>query len=126
MCRAPLTCARCITSSRVSTLCLKWAFRSCESRTVSLLQFHHVAISDTCTWGVRWSWPWRCCPGPPVLCRTALPYSGATSSTTRSEALHKYCTQPPAIWKSVRHFLVWMPALMYVVQDIYNIYLGTD
>ena len=28
------------------------------------------------------TWPWRCCPGPPVLRRTALPSSGATSSTT--------------------------------------------
>ena len=43
-----------------------------------------------------------------------------------SETVHEYCTPPPQIWESVQHSIAWMPAPLYVVQAIYNVYWGAN
>ena len=44
----------------------------------------------------------------------------------KSETVQEHCTPAPEIWESVRHSIAWMPAPVYVVQAISNVYWGAD
>ena len=86
----------------------------------SLWRSYRVAISGTHTWSVRWTWLWRCCPGPSI---TDAPHYLPVGQHLR----WRVGNSTRVLYPTPTHIGVW-PALtrVYVVQAIYKFSFGAD